>query len=336
MKKRNLILALTASIILQNVATAAPHALKLFEGSKGGGGGKIVQCPDFYNTNEEYQVLDFSRMQLEFDLQPIHKIEGDGSLAKAIAIVNRIKRFNQKRADHYTKDLINFWSEVTFVGDSAFPITRDTEEVTYCKNGKIMQVITQLTPSTPYQKRYKVNKERFKLLSEFQQAVLLVHEVILKETKAQGIEGADSAVTLNTFLISEQLRYATRDQYAAVLQGAGLFYRDLTVQGIALPTEAPYFQQYNTPKAQLGSGFNSVIVPALSTDLIQNNCESRPFFYHFPLIGRVQTHPTFTQDDCESLAAKANQSIRAQNRVQFLSASANSKTELSFTNEIAR
>ena len=252
-----------------------------------GNGGKAIYCP----ADRSYSVLDYIRAPMEFNLTPLTEVEGATALDKAIRLVGRIAELNPSRAKKYIQDLLAFEAQQKWVDDGEMPLTPDSNEIIYCKGGEVEQVIVQITPKTPFQKRYITHRARFNRLTQYQQALLMVHEVILKETSALGFEDADRAASMNSYIFSEELSSSSRDTYIQMLKASGLYitYTD----------------------SNFGTSFGRVSIVSQSLDFIKVDCTRNVIE-----IPRVASGQILKLADCKRFneqleKAKNSSSVRA-------------------------
>ena len=267
---------------------ASHTALAQGMGEKGNDG-KIVQCP-----GRPAEVLDYQRAWPEFGFTPMSSIPGANETEKARFLIQRLERLNPKRVEQYLQDLNSFYSNVRWiVSEDEMPIVTDTQEKSYCGGGKILQTIVQIDPQTSFQKRYIVHKPRYDLLNGDQKAILITHEIILKETKAQGYLDANHAVSLNVALMSQELETMTSAQYAAVINSAGLLY--WAIRKHHAPSNGPWislgldYANLAQIRIELSSdfvkegGFDFVVrIPVLSRELFILNAAGG---FNLPLMG---------------------------------------------------
>ncbi len=214
---------------------ANPAPMKPFIGEKAGNGGKVVRCPAPGGTLDEgdfsrerpaphLEVLDYHRAKTEFGIVPLESVAGGDEFEQARALIERIRGINPTRATNYLADLEKFSSEASFVPDSDFPKSDDTSELAHCRGGQVIQVITQRKPLTTFEKRYLVNADLWAQLPTFQKALLLTHEIALKEALAVGYDVADGAARMNAILFARDLASFTTEQIGELMLATGLLY----------------------------------------------------------------------------------------------------------------
>jgi hypothetical protein len=274
MKSLVLILSAFATV---SVAHASPEIL----GEKAGNGGKIVICPTI--DGDRYEVLDYHRAEKEFGLKRITSIPGSDEFAQAKNLIKRIARINPLRATRYLGDLEQFHSQAAFLKDSDFPQSDDTNEVAYCKGGTVVQAITQRTPMTSFEKRYLVNQDHWNHLSTFQRAILLTHEMALREALAYGYTTADGAARMNAILFAADLSTFSREQLEELLLSTGLLYLARVDPEDTEPTISENVRIVRNLKKHGGPA--RLTTPLASFDFLDRVGVANDF--RFPLIGNV-------------------------------------------------
>jgi len=278
-------------------------------GEKVGNGGKVVACPD-----RPLEVLDYHRSSREFGLVPVTGAPGSNEFQQAEALVSRIVKMNPTRAAMYVDTIRSFLADAIFLPNAEFPTSNDTSEVAYCRNGRILQVITQRKPMTSLEKRFTVNRDLWRRLSIFQRAVLLVHEAALKEALDYNYITADGAARMNSLILARDLPHFTRAQVDEIMVSTGLLYlndhelRNNTITQIV--EKVMNFKRF-------GTGFQ-VVVPFASLDYFPQT-QSPDGFYLVPEIGRIfeylSDHPIGGRD--ESYLSALGRAKAARGFLQF-------------------
>ncbi len=284
-------------------------SVSAWAGEKVGNGGKVVACPD-----RPLEVLDYHRATPEFGLVPVTSAPGNNEFVQAEAIVGRIAFMNPTRAAMYVESIRSFRAESLFLPDSEFPTSNDTSEVAFCRDGRILQVITQRKPMTVFEKRYLVNADIWNRMPIFQRAVLLVHEAALKEALNYNYVTADGAARMNALILARDLPRFTRAQIDEVMVSTGLLYlndRELRNNTITqIVNKVMNFKRF-------GTGFE-VIVPFASLDYFPQT-PSPDGFYLVPEIGRifeyVSVNPIGGRD--ESYLSALGRTKAARGMLQF-------------------
>lgn len=271
-----------------------------FAGEKAGNGGKIVICP-----GRGPEVLDYQRAKNEFGLAPIADVAGKDAFEKTRALIARLKTVNPTRAAIYAEWLKTFLAEADFISDADFPETMDTNHIAYCRGGTVRQAITQRRPLSSFEKRYLVNGDLWKKLSPFQSALLIFHELAVREAIAYGYDSADGAARFNAMIFAKDFAQFTPAQITDLMLASGLLY---TVDDkLRENTIARSVEMATRIRVHLGTA--TVIIPYLSLDRFGQIAKKPDGGYtvNFPAVGDVEFYapdPDFREVVKEATAKK--------------------------------
>lgn len=186
-------------------------------GIDGSGGGSVLDCKT-PSGKQYYELMDYNdgrRRKLPIDLGPKNL-----SVSERIEFVlNRLHKINPTRAENYA-DMVNAFNDNLDLRDkSKFGKTPDVTDEVIPENCERVQVIIQINPELPGDKRFIVNKDIYDKLDRDSEtkAGLILHEVAYYE---QGMQNARRLRYFNAWLASSSLQNMTLAEYAKLVETA--------------------------------------------------------------------------------------------------------------------
>lgn len=147
-----------------------------------GNGGLVAYCEAHSDKKiESIELPDFLEARFRWDLNlPSLKDKTPWKTQVENVLVQLSKR-SPLRAQIYGEWLETFTADAKFVEGFELPSTNDAIYLPFPINCKVKQAIVQIDPEVPQDKRYYINVEIWKELSENQKAGLVMHELIYRE-----------------------------------------------------------------------------------------------------------------------------------------------------------
>lgn len=175
MKTKTSVLALMISIFTQS----APS----FGGGEKGNGGDAVVCRNTDKAILTAESLDRYEARELREIEPSFPAGITDVNGYVTAITQRLQPYSPLRREEYQANAVAFEMEAKFSRGKTFEDIPDSEHMFYPVGCGVEQVIVQITPVFPEDKRYNVNLDIWERLSAMDQAILIAHEVMLREMK---------------------------------------------------------------------------------------------------------------------------------------------------------
>ncbi|MEC9283898.1 MAG: hypothetical protein VX642_14385 [Bdellovibrionota bacterium] len=255
------------------ILLATTLSIQLLASREGNGGDAIVcQSEDKKTRTVElldyYQAFDRGYIQ-NLDLPP-DNASFDHKVREAL---NRLSKFDSFRAQRYLKWYEDFFSEKNFSWKEKLGPIDDSGSSSYKQNCRQLQLAIQEKPLFPQDKRYKIAKPLWDLMSENHKAGLILHELIYRDAleirehflsikskpaifvhpdsrKVRFFNAIISSKAFNTYtekdyhelVIATDLLYASKDGFAFPIQSVNWFEKRL------VPEDRHYFEDTKTLK----------------------------------------------------------------------------------------
>lgn len=167
-------------------------------GNRVGNGGDVVECP------AKVELLDFYESSLalqSFDSKLNHK-------EIAADVLKNLKRVSPRQADQYSRRLAQFFSEVDLKSGVELKNIRDSKHLFSPKDEscKVAQIAIRRNEASSLSKRFTINKDLWRKLSEQGKAGLVLHEIIYEHFYKLGEDNSVKARSFNAYLFSEQIQ----------------------------------------------------------------------------------------------------------------------------------
>ncbi len=241
-------------------------------GVDGSGGGSVLDCKT--PTGKKYfQLMDYNeanRRNIETDLGPKSL-----SVAQKIEyVLNRLHKINPTRAERYAEFVNAFQQNSDRREKSNFGKTPDVNDEVIPKNCERVQVIIQINPELPGDKRFIINADIYDQLDSETQAGLILHEVVYYEQKMQS---ARRVRYFNAWLASPAMEKINLKDYVGLVKLAGLNDFD-AYTGIVCKVDLTLFTEIGTLQSasycRTKSADNFITLPGLKAKFI-----NRPNFW---------------------------------------------------------
>lgn len=145
---------------------------------KGNGGDAITSCKD--PNRPKVQFYDLYEAEHRYSLRLVIP-DGSTAIEKAENLISRIHRLNPNRAKLYREWLSTFFEETKFITGKSLVDVPDTGAGFIPAGCILEQLIIQVDPSFPKDKRYTINKDLWNQMDIYNQAAAILHELILRE-----------------------------------------------------------------------------------------------------------------------------------------------------------
>jgi len=184
-------------------------SLKVFAGDSVGSGGDLIVCP------ETREVLDYFEARQN---DPAYRLGFQGMASSAEEKVRwalgRLALRDPARASAYLQRLERFQMETLFVPGPLENVL-DTGEVKIPEECEVRQLAIQRPPAFPSDYRYLIDRSLWADLfsSSEQQAGLMLHEIIYRETLQLGHENSAYAREFNRVISGERFLELSQADY---------------------------------------------------------------------------------------------------------------------------
>ena len=170
MKLNNTIIAIILTIGIFSKA----HA-----GVEVGNGGDAVVCRDPQGQILTAELLDYYEARVNFRWA----IEESGTRDQIFNLfLNRIAEVNSAKVELYQKRAALFFSEANFLSNIELVDVPDSDHTSFPRGCSVEQLAIQKSDLLPREKRYTINKDIWDHLDMTNQAGLILHEVVYRET----------------------------------------------------------------------------------------------------------------------------------------------------------
>jgi hypothetical protein len=187
--------------------------------SVGGGGAGILQSIKLYDYYEAEKLN-----QAVIDL-------GTGASYQDMAEValNRLARLSPGRARRYHDHIQAFEQDAVMLDDSSlFPVPDLGPGAIAPPAGcSLVQLAFQKEPQFPGEKRYRVNGELWRSMSEEAKAGLVLHEVIYREAMSYGLENSVGARYFNATFAQKSSEHLSAQDFFAILRAIPFLWTDI-------------------------------------------------------------------------------------------------------------
>jgi len=216
------------------------HAWAAFE--KGNGGDVITSCED--KSRPKVQFYDLYEAEERYGLT-LAPAEGATATDKAQNLIARLTKLNPNRAKLYTGWLQTFFQETKFRRKSLIDIP-DTGAGFIPTGCKLDQLIVQVDPYLPGDKRYTINEDLWEQMDANNQAAAIMHELILREAALPENNHETSQLTryIHAIVESTQMAEETTQGWVEKLTLAHFYRADWVNNPIRLDP-APEFYDAN-------------------------------------------------------------------------------------------
>jgi hypothetical protein len=180
-------------------------------GDQVGNGGKSVVCRDQTGSIESIEILDFYEGRELYGRVP--RFQSPNPKEAIPAALLPLKELDPDRYGRYQNYLSDFFSNTKFIS-SPLMITNDSEEIIAPPEGcEIEQLIIQISPRFPQDRRYNINRELWEALDAQNRIGIILHEIIYYEALAQSHRNSVSPRYLTSLIASGELSTLTTEQY---------------------------------------------------------------------------------------------------------------------------
>lgn len=178
-----------------------------------GNGGDVVVCKD-NDGIQSIESLDRYEARAIYGFTP--KVSDGKDLDEKV--LNTIKRFEDlhpTRAIRYSNWLTHFKKEAVFLDNISLEDIKDTQHTVLPNGCEIQQLVVQYPEGSPQPKRYVFDNDLWNLLDEENKAIVILHELILREAIDKTNQNTNSIGTrvLNAYLFSDLLKDLTPQAY---------------------------------------------------------------------------------------------------------------------------
>ncbi len=299
-----------------------------FAGNERGNGGDAVVC---YNQDGSIKSVEFfdlyeAKERFKFTLVPS---QAETLEEKVDELIGRIAPLNPSRAEKYRAWAKTFFSEADFLTDKELIDIPDTGWAYFPKGCAIKQAVIQHEPVFAMDKRYTINKEYWDAMSLDNQAALVVHELVFRETSSEfGHKTSQSARYFHALVEANQLADMNVTNYIKTLRT--LEFQNADFGGFKIELRSADFHENGVPsrarilnpthfsmgKVKIGIDRNeNISVSALAFFYPSGNLRSLDAGPGYPLLS-----VDFEQEN-QSIHAEAVDSVsfRENGTIQFLS-----------------
>lgn len=193
-------------------------SLKTYAWVDVGNGGDSVKCRKnfLFYTDVTYIMLD------EYEAQSLRKVKlnlgsKDESFEDKInRTINRLARLDPQRAKKYNTWWKSFFDESLMNKGERLPNLADSGAVLIPRGCTINQVAAQQDPELPGDKRYTITEHIWKAFSNNSKAMLVMHELILRDFRSRQnapILSTKFVRYFNIMINSEKFESMTESEY---------------------------------------------------------------------------------------------------------------------------
>lgn len=183
-----------------------------------GNGGEVKTCS--VASEPRIEMLDLYEARVRgFTLD----LGSDGTWRERISqTLTDLDALDHQRADVYNAWLNEFEANAAFLPNIILTGIPDAGTTVIPAGCLVQQIATQAEPTLPGDKRYTISLDLWNQLDEVNKAVLVMHEIILRDAIASGQTASRRSRYFNGYLTSSA-RHTGYYQYFAALDAAALF-----------------------------------------------------------------------------------------------------------------
>lgn len=174
-----------------------------------GNGGDLVVCRHQDGSIKSVELLDY------FEARELRGIHAD--INSAAEALDRLKRLSPKRAARYQLAVNEFHSNALFKAGIELTDISDSDHDLLPSGCKVEQLAIQRKPQFPEDKLYLINKDLWDLMSARDQAGLILHEVIYRDTLDAGKTDSRTARYFNSIISSQNMNAVTGKEYVKIV-----------------------------------------------------------------------------------------------------------------------
>lgn len=186
-------------------------------GREVGNGGNAVVCTNSKSKIVSVELLDYfeAREVRGFHIDLGNKTDSlDTKLKTAVA---RLRSFSPNRANRLQNEINNFFKNTRFLTNQNLTTISDSEHISLPQNCQLMQLAIQRKPIFSEDKQFYINQFLWKKLDTLNQAGLILHELLLKESLLYGNTTSESARYFNSVLSSKKMATLTFKDFLKLL-----------------------------------------------------------------------------------------------------------------------
>lgn len=193
-----------------------------------GNGGDMVVCPN------SLEVLDFYEARTQRGVNLDIANHGTTIDEKVNFILARLGRVSPHRAQIYSQQYAQFFSEANFLEGVGLVDIPDSDHIAFPVGCKVEQTVVQVQNPLPGQKRYTINGDLWKKMDETSKAGMILHEIVYREAIGYGQDNSIAARYLNGLLASTEMDTITQEQFNQLLQQLDYKKADMDGQWVLL------------------------------------------------------------------------------------------------------
>lgn len=207
-----------------------------------GNGGDAVVCRNSQGVIQNAELLDYYEARTNFDLQ----IQESGSRDEILNhFLGRIGQLNSLRLSEYRQRADQFFSESKLLSNVELVDIPDSDHTSFPRGCKVEQLVIQKNDLLPGEKRYTINKDIWDALDAQNQAGIILHEIVYRETLGQhsryvryfnGLVASNSLKNLTLPLQDELLRNLGTTEFVTPPAKYRISYKSF--DGLGRPKEA--------------------------------------------------------------------------------------------------
>lgn len=243
-----------------------------------GNGGDVLKC--LSSNKDTYQILDWYEGE---NIRNLNLDIGSDNLnvdQKLQIALTRLSRLSPARALRYQAHIKTFMSEIKWMPEGSLQDVKDSDEVAFPSNCKILQIANQSIPILSTDKRYLIDEYLWSKLDSNQKAALLLHEVILREAVEIGHLNSVSARYLNSLILSTEIEQLPIEEFTEILKK--LDFTSNSIQGINIDLkEYEFYSNGNLKSAKVIPGaifnFRDNKIPLTGNIIFYENGEVQEF-----------------------------------------------------------
>ncbi|MGZ3771104.1 MAG: hypothetical protein ACXVCP_14125 [Bdellovibrio sp.] len=147
-----------------------------------GNGGDAIVCRNPQGVIQTAELLDYYEARTNFDWQ----INEAGNLHEILnRYLERLGKVNSYRIDEYRQRIEQFFAEAKFLNNVELVDIPDSDHTSFPHGCKVEQLVIQKSDLLPGEKRYTINKDIWDVLDAKNQAGIILHEIVYRETLGQ-------------------------------------------------------------------------------------------------------------------------------------------------------